>query len=203
MSRSRRCASDRQRIRHSRTAQLAQGYDGNERSVPDPSLRRGARASDQNHRRLCLQASQKAHPGDGWQPLYRNHMGTRLCAARPSAHVSCEHSYSAQMIVMRAMTSLKSRLKNASAAALIAMPLAEPNRHDPGPGDRRWLREQYPDRKALAPPCASASHDALSAASRCRPARASCRSGCSAYATMSRRLSMATFHLLSWPMLPV
>src|SRR6266576_1889728 len=63
--------SHRQGIRHPRTVEPAQGDDADQGDVPQSSLRRDGRAGAQDHRRLCLQAAQKARNGDRRGALHR------------------------------------------------------------------------------------------------------------------------------------
>jgi len=60
----------------------AQGLDAHQGNVLEPSLWRYGRARGENHRRLHLQAAEKACQRIGRQGLHRDGLGARLCNAR-------------------------------------------------------------------------------------------------------------------------
>ena len=64
------------------TPGAAQGHDAHQGNVPEPPLWRHGRAGPEDHRRLHLQAAQKARQRIGRQGLYRDDLGARLCNAR-------------------------------------------------------------------------------------------------------------------------
>ena len=101
-------ASDRQGIRHPRTAQPAQGHHPDQGDVPQPSLRRDGRARAQDHRRLRLQAAQEAR------------------RRRPAASITSRPCGAAAMCCA---TRSKRPLAAAAAASVAAVGSAMP-RHD-------------------------------------------------------------------------
>jgi len=58
------------------------GNHADEGNVPQSSLRRHGRARTQDHRRFHLQAAQEARERQRRPQLYRDGLGSRLCAAR-------------------------------------------------------------------------------------------------------------------------